>query len=117
MIGIVLALIMRAIFIFLGAAAINQFSWVFYIFGAFLLWTAWKQARHHNDDAEAPEENKLAKFARTHLPSTPAWHGTALPIQENGKPLIRTLLLVSLPLGPSARILAPGTTTPLSGPH
>src|SRR3546814_6652002 len=52
MIGIVLALIMRAIFIFLGAAAINQFSWVFYIFGAFLLWTAWKQARDHNDDDE-----------------------------------------------------------------
>ena len=40
MIGIVLALIMRAVFIVVGAAAINQFSWVFYIFGLFLLYTA-----------------------------------------------------------------------------
>ena len=45
MVGIVLALIMRAIFIFVGAAAINQFSWVFYIFGAFLIFTAIKLAR------------------------------------------------------------------------
>ena len=45
MIGIVLALVMRGIFIAVGAAAINQFSWVFYLFGAFLLYTAVKLAR------------------------------------------------------------------------
>ncbi|NYG60156.1 tellurite resistance protein TerC [Nocardioides daedukensis] len=106
MIGIVLALIMRAIFIFLGAAAINQFSWVFYIFGAFLLWTAWKQARDHNDDDEAPEENKLAKFARTHLPSTTEWHGTKLTIKENGKRLITPMFLVILALGTTDLLFA-----------
>ena len=45
LIGIVIALVMRGIFIFVGAAAINQFSWVFYIFGLFLVWTAYKLAK------------------------------------------------------------------------
>src|SRR3546814_10381576 len=117
MIGIVLALIMRAIFIFLGAAAINQFSWVFYIFGAFLLWTAWKQARDHNDDDEAPEENKLAKFARTHLPSTTEWHGTKLTIKENGKRLITPMFLVILALGTTDLLFADRKSTRLNYSH
>ena len=53
MIGIVLALVMRGIFIAVGAAAINQFSWVFYLFGAFLIYTAVNLAKDGDDDERA----------------------------------------------------------------
>ncbi|MDT0202029.1 TerC family protein [Nocardioides sp. AE5] len=106
MIGIVLALIMRAIFIFIGAAAINQFSWVFYIFGLFLLYTAWKQAAGGHDEEDEQSENALAKFARTRLPSTQEWHGTKLTIKENGKRLITPMFLVILALGTTDLLFA-----------
>src|SRR4051812_21585902 len=55
--GIAFALVLRTALIFLGAAAIEQFSWVFYLFGAFLVWTAWAQARSggHSADEEYRE--------------------------------------------------------------
>ena len=55
MVGIIIALILRGIFILLGAIVIEQFSWVFYIFGAFLLWTAWKQAQDEGEDEQDRE--------------------------------------------------------------
>ena len=108
MIGIVLALIMRAIFIIVGAAAINEFSWVFYIFGAFLLWTAVKLAKEgaNDDDEEEYEENRLVKFAENHLPATKDWHGTKLFIKENGKRLITPMFLVVLTLGTTDLLFA-----------
>src|ERR1044072_1505237 len=65
LVGIILALIFRGIFIALGAVAINQFSWVFYLFGPFLIYTAVNLVRdtHHDDDAE----NFVVRFARSHL--------------------------------------------------
>ena len=56
MVGIVIALILRGIFIAVGAAAINSFSWIFYIFGAFLIYTAVKQARDGRD-GEDPDDD------------------------------------------------------------
>ena len=72
LVGIILALIFRGIFIALGAVAINQFSWIFYVFGAFLVYTAFKLVRDtdHDDDAE----NGVVRFARKHL--TPPTSGT-----------------------------------------
>src|SRR5919199_2890385 len=52
--GIAFALVLRTILIFLGAAAIEQFSWVFYLFGGFLIWTAWAQARSGGQSADGP---------------------------------------------------------------
>ena len=52
MVGIVMALVMRAIFIAVGAAAINNFSWVFYLFGLFLIYTAVKLAKEGGEDEE-----------------------------------------------------------------
>jgi tellurite resistance protein TerC len=108
MIGIVLALIMRAIFIIVGAAAINEFSWVFYIFGAFLLWTAVKLAKEgaNDDDEEEYEENRLVRFAENHLPATKDWHGTKLFTKENGKRLITPMFLVVLTLGTTDLLFA-----------
>jgi tellurite resistance protein TerC len=106
MIGIVLALVMRAIFIVVGAAAINEFSWVFYIFGLFLLYTAAKLAKEGGDDDEEYEENRLVKFAESHLPATKEWHGTKLFIKENGKRVITPMFLVILTLGTTDLLFA-----------
>src|SRR5688500_6539758 len=73
--GISFALVLRTIFIVAGAAAIEQFSWVFYLFGAILLYTAWVQARSggHSTD-EDYQENAVLRFARSHLRTTDDYH-------------------------------------------
>jgi tellurite resistance protein TerC len=106
MIGIVLALIMRAIFIVIGAAAINNFSWVFYIFGAFLIFTAWKLAKEGAEDEEEFEENKLIKFVERRFPATSEWHGTKPFIKANGRRLITPMFLVILALGTTDLLFA-----------
>ena len=104
MIGIVLALIFRGIFIALGAVAINQFSWVFYVFGAFLVYTAWTLAKDtdHDDDAD----NAVVRFARTYLNTTDQWRGLKLYINQNGKRLMTPMFLVILALGTTDLIFA-----------
>ena len=106
MIGIVLALIMRAVFILVGAAAINQFSWVFYVFGAFLIFTAWKLAKEGGEDEDEYEENKLVLFVEKRFPATKEYHGTKLFIRENGKRLITPMFLVILTLGTTDLLFA-----------
>jgi tellurite resistance protein TerC len=108
MIGIVLALLMRAVFIVVGAAAINEFSWVFYVFGAFLLWTAFKLAKQgsNDDDQEEYEENRLVRFAEKRLPATSEWNGTKLFTKEHGKRLITPMFLVVLTLGTTDLLFA-----------
>ncbi|MGV0616708.1 TerC family protein, partial [Mycolicibacterium elephantis] len=97
LVGIILALIFRGIFIALGAVAINQFSWVFYIFGAFLLYTAVGLVRDtdHDDDAE----NRVVRFARKHMKVTDTWDGLRLWVRENGKRVMTPMFLVIVALG------------------
>src|SRR6195952_55882 len=76
LVGIVLALVMRGIFIAVGAAAINNFSWIFYIFGLFLVWTAVKLAREGQEDEDDFEENRLIRFVERRFPATSGWHGS-----------------------------------------
>src|SRR5215208_5289982 len=104
LVGIILALIFRGIFIALGAVAIQQFSWVFYIFGAFLLYTAINLARDtdHADDAD----NIVVRFARRHLSLTDKWAGLRLWIKENGKRLMTPMFLVIVALGTTDLIFA-----------
>ena len=104
LVGIILALIFRGIFIALGAVAINEFSWIFYIFGAFLVYTAVKLAKdtEHDDDAE----NRIVKFARTHLSFTENWDGLKLWIKENGKRLMTPMFLVIIALGTTDLLFA-----------
>lgn len=99
MTGIVMALIFRAIFIAIGAAAIANFSWVFYIFGAFLVYTAWMLAREGSEDKDEYEENRLIKWVEKRFPATSEYHGLRLTVVENGKRLITPMLLVMLALG------------------
>ena len=107
LVGIILALIFRGIFIAVGAAAINRYSWVFFIFGAFLLYTAVKLVidyRKHEEE-HAPD-NAALRFVRKHFPSTDDYHGTKLTIVENGKRLITPMLVVIIALGSSDLLFA-----------
>jgi tellurite resistance protein TerC len=108
MVGIVLALIMRGIFIAVGAAAINNFSWIFYLFGAFLIYTAVKLAKEAAEDDEDGdyEENRLIKWAENNLPATKEYHGAKLWIRENGKRLITPMFIVMLALGTTDLLFA-----------
>jgi tellurite resistance protein TerC len=104
LVGIILALIFRGIFIALGAVAINQFSFVFYVFGAFLLYTAINLARNtdHDDDAD----NIVVRFARSHLKFSDKWDGLKLYVKENGKRLMTPMFLVIVSLGTTDLIFA-----------
>ena len=107
MIGIVLALIMRAIFIIIGAAAINEFSWVFYLFGAFLIYTAVKLAKEGAEDEDGEyEENRLIKFVERRFPATKDYHGTKLLVKVDGKRLITPMFIVILTLGTTDLLFA-----------
>ncbi|MEV7782008.1 TerC family protein [Kitasatospora sp. NPDC088351] len=101
MFGVIIALVLRAGFIAGGAALVSTFSWVFYFFGAFLVWTAWKlikEARAEEADEEF-EENRLLKSIERRFPSTDVYHGTKLFIQENGRRLMTPMLIVMLAIG------------------
>ncbi len=98
LVGIVLALLMRGIFIAVGAAAIAAFSWVFYLFGLFLIYTAVKLVLDHDDD-DSFEEPKIVAFARRHLPLTREWDGVRLTTREAGRRMLTPMFVVVLTLG------------------
>lgn len=107
MIGVLIALVLRAVFIAAGAALIASFSWVFFIFGAFLIWTAWKlikearaeRRRAPGEEAAEFEENRLLKAVERRFPVADRYHGTKLVIVRNGKRLITPMLVVILAIG------------------
>ena len=98
MVGIIIALILRGIFILLGALVIEQFSWVFYIFGAFLLWTAWKQAQDDGHDEE-DKENPLIARIRKVLPMSEKYDGGKLRTVVDGKKVFTPMLIVFVTIG------------------
>jgi len=104
LVGIILALVFRGIFIALGAVAIQQFSWVFYIFGAFLVYTAIKLVRNtdHGDDID----NVVVRFARSHLSTTDSWHGLKLYVKDGGKRLMTPMFLVIVALATTDLLFA-----------
>jgi len=98
MIGIVIALVLRAGLIALGAAAIEAFSGVFYIFGAFLLFTAVQLLRHRDAEPE-PGKNAVLRFAERVLPTTTEYHGTKLTTIVSDRRVVTPMLLVILAIG------------------
>ncbi len=105
MIGIILALILRGACILLGAQAIERFSWVFYIFGAFLLYTAVHLVRSPHDQ-EAYEENVLVRRARKVLPMTPDYVGAKFFTRVNGKRMVTPMVIVFLAIGSTDLLFA-----------
>src|SRR4051794_18814653 len=99
LIGIVLALVLRGVFIAVGAAAIQQFSWVFYLFGLFLVVTAINLAREGGEDEGGYDEPRLVRFARRRLRMSEEWNGARLTIRENGGRLFTPMFIVILTLG------------------
>ena len=107
MVGIVIALVLRGVFIAVGAAAINRYSWVFYLFGAFLVYTAIKLAREGQSDDDEYEENRFLRFVEHRFPATQSWAGgTRLVVLENGKRLITPMFIVILALGTTDLLFA-----------
>jgi tellurite resistance protein TerC len=104
--GIVIALVLRAIFIALGAAVIARYSWVFYIFGAFLIWTAIKLASGGETDDDEYHESRLITVITRALPSTPDFHGTALRVPIDGTRRWTPMLVVLLALGTTDLLFA-----------
>lgn len=101
MVGIILALVFRAIFIAAGYTLIENFSWVFYIFGAFLVYTAYtlvKSYRDH-DDEEHPEENAVVLFARRRLNVGEEFQGLKLWYRLEGIRFVSPMLIVIIALG------------------
>ncbi|MEV6998994.1 TerC family protein [Streptomyces sp. NPDC093982] len=101
MVGVIMALVLRAGFIAAGAAIISAFSWVFYLFGAFLIWTAWKliQDARKEEHEEEYEESKLLKAVEKRFGVADRYHGTKLFITENGKRVMTPMLVVMLAIG------------------
>jgi tellurite resistance protein TerC len=103
-VGIVIALIFRGILIALGAAAIQRFSWVFYLFGGFLVSTAVRLARGVEHDANV--ENAAVRFARNHLNATDGWHGLKLYVKEGSQRSMTPMFLVIVALAVADLIFA-----------
>lgn len=101
LIGIVMALVMRAGFIALGAAAINAYSWVFYIFGIFLIVTALKLAREsgHEREVEVERENRIVSLVRRFVPTTDDYDGDKFLTRINGKRAVTPMLLALVAIG------------------
>ena len=102
LIGIILALVFRGIFIALGTAVIHYFSWVFYLFGIFLIYTAWTLVRGSNNESDYGE--RVLRLVRRRLPATSDYHGVKLIVRQNGRRFITPMLVVIVALG-SADIL------------
>lgn len=99
-IGVVLALVLRAGLIAAGSAAISAFSWVFYLFGAFLLWTAGKLLRRERATEENTEEPpQLVSFLQRHLQTTTTWQGGQLTIHEHGRRVLTPMPIVMIAIG------------------
>ncbi|WP_295789813.1 TerC family protein [uncultured Microbacterium sp.] len=97
MIGIVIALIMRGAFIAVGAALIENFSWIFYIFGALLLFLAYRQAFSHGDSD--PSNGKFMQFVRRVLPVSEEYNDDKLTVKKDGKRFVTPMLLVIIAIG------------------
>lgn len=98
-IGVILALVFRGIFIALGAAAIARFSWVFYLFGAFLLYTAYKLFSHDEDEEDEFRENALLRLVRRVVPTAPDYDGIRLRTTVAGRRLFTPMLVVMVAIG------------------
>ncbi|HEY7045591.1 MAG TPA: TerC/Alx family metal homeostasis membrane protein [Jatrophihabitantaceae bacterium] len=99
LVGIVLALVLRGLFIAAGAAAINAFSWVFYLFGAFLVYTAARLARGDDSDSDEYTESRAVRWIRRRVPSTTEYRGAHLTTRQGGRRLATPMMIVIVALG------------------
>jgi len=96
--GVLGAIILRTIFIFIGAWFVQEFSWILYIFGAFLVYTGFKFFKGQNEEETNIEDMAILKWLRKHMRITPQLHGNKFFVRQNGilwaTPLFLVLILV-----------------------
>lgn len=105
LVGVVLALVLRAIFIAVGAAALAAFSFTFVIFGAILIWTGIQLFRHRDADPE-PKDNFVVRTVRKWYPVTPDYHDTKLFVRIDGRRMATPLLLVMVAIASTDLLFA-----------
>ncbi len=105
MVGIIIALVLRGLFILAGAALIQRFTWVFYFFGAFLVYTAINLVRHRGEEDDY-EENAFIRRMRKVLPMTDDFRGSKIRVREGGARLWTPMIVVFLALGTTDLLFA-----------
>jgi tellurite resistance protein TerC len=103
MVGIILALIFRGVFILLGAQLIENFSWIFYIFGAWLIWTAYQQAFVSHDD---DRDNPLVRLLRRRVRISDDFDGMKLRTTIDGTRMFTPILFVFIAIGTTDLLFA-----------
>ena len=97
--GVIGAIVLRAIFVFAGVAALEAFHWLIWVFAAILFFTGVKLLKSTGHDMH-PEQNPMFKLFQRIVPSTPKWHGPAFWIRENGRwlatPMLTVLVLIEI---------------------
>lgn len=104
MVGIIIALVLRGIFILLGASLIENFSWIFYIFGAWLVWTAIQQVRGHDDDDD--KDTFIVRLLRRRVSITDEYDGVKLRTVIDGKRFFTPMLIVFIAIGTTDLLFA-----------
>jgi len=99
LVGILMAIVLRLLFITIGVALVNNFHWILYVFGVFLIYTAYKMFTATDDEEFRPMESKFYRLLNTYLPLTTSDGGGRYIIRENGKPMYTSLFVVVALLG------------------
>jgi tellurite resistance protein TerC len=105
MFGVILVLVLRAIFIAVGAAALAAFSFTFVIFGAILIWTGVGLFKHWDEDP-SPEDNKLVKIVRKRIAMTDEYDGSKIFTRQNGKRIATPMFLVMIAIASTDLLFA-----------
>jgi len=107
-IGILAAIALRAAFIAVGAAAINRYSWVFYLFGLFLVFTAGRLAHEtgHETGEEPPRDPRIVRWLRRRVPTSEDFHGSKLTVRVGGRRAATPMLVVVAALGATDLLFA-----------
>jgi tellurite resistance protein TerC len=105
MFGVLLALVLRGIFIAIGAAALKEFNFTFVIFGAILIWTGVGLFKHWDEDP-SPEDNRLVKTMRKRIAMTDEFHGSKIFTKIDGKKLATPMFLVMIAIASTDLLFA-----------
>jgi len=105
LIGVILALVLRGIFIAVGAAALAAFSFTFVIFGAILIWTGVGLFKHWDEDPE-PGDNAIVKRIRARIKMVDEYHGSKMFIRIDGKRVATPMFLVMIAIGSTDLLFA-----------
>ena len=98
LIGILMAIIFRIIFITVGVALVERFHWILYVFGVFLVYTGYKMFTANEEEEFDPQKSKVYLFMKRFLPLAPHDGNGKFMVKENGKPVYTTLFVVVIML-------------------